>query len=132
MSFTTLIPAYKAEFLIELLTCIRRQSLKPERIIFSDDSPNNVFQRMLTSDPIKSKIADLPIEVIELVRASLRGEQILRASDAITPVRSLPHGHDAAVVGALRSCGLESMLASRPCRERSLAVAMIEIGRAHV
>ncbi|MEY3747074.1 MAG: hypothetical protein RL194_533, partial [Pseudomonadota bacterium] len=25
MSFTTLIPAYKAEFLIELLTCIRRQ-----------------------------------------------------------------------------------------------------------
>ncbi len=64
MSFTTLIPAYKAEFLVELLTCIRRQSLKPERIIFSDDSRNAVFQRMLTSDPIKSKIADLPIEVI--------------------------------------------------------------------
>ena len=64
MSFTTLIPAYKAEFLVELLTCIRRQSLKPERIIFSDDSPNAVYQRMLTSDPIKSKIADLPIEVI--------------------------------------------------------------------
>ena len=50
MSFTTLIPAYKAEFLIELLTCIRRQSLKPERIIFSDDSPNNIFQRTLTDE----------------------------------------------------------------------------------
>lgn len=70
-------------------------------------------------------LSHLPPELIEVIRASLKGEQVLRANDAVTPTRSLPHGHVAAVVGALRSCGLESMLGSRPSRERSLAVALI-------
>lgn len=65
MSFTTLIPAFKPEYLVQQLTCLRRQKLKPERIIFSDDSPNNAFIKLLTQDPIKTKIADLKIEVIE-------------------------------------------------------------------
>ena len=70
-------------------------------------------------------LSHLPLELIEVIRASLKGERVLRAADAVTPTRSLPHGNVAAVVGALRSCGLESMLASRPSRERSLAVALI-------
>lgn len=70
-------------------------------------------------------LSHLPLELIEVIRASLKGERVLSANDAVTPTRSVPHGHVAAVVGALRSCGLESMIGSRPSRERSLAVALI-------
>ena len=65
MKITTLIPAYKPKYLIELLTALRHQTVKPARILFSDDSPGLEFTRVLTSEPIKSVIADLNVEVIE-------------------------------------------------------------------
>jgi transposase len=40
-------------------------------------------------------------------------------------VRSLPHGHAAAVLGMARKLGIEKMLCSSPCRERDLLMAMI-------
>ncbi len=40
-------------------------------------------------------------------------------------MRTLPHGHVAATLGTLKSLELEDVLASRPCRERSLVIAMI-------
>ncbi len=40
-------------------------------------------------------------------------------------VRTLPHGHVAAVLGALRDLGLERVLGFRPSRERDLAIGMI-------
>jgi hypothetical protein len=40
-------------------------------------------------------------------------------------VRTFPHGHVLAVLGTLKRVGLESILASRPARERSLVIAMI-------
>ncbi len=70
-------------------------------------------------------ISHLPEPVIELIRGALRGETYLPASDAFDIVRSRPHGHVAAVLGALRKIGLEQMLASRPSKERDLALAMI-------
>lgn len=72
-----------------------------------------------------ANLSHLPDATIEVIRASLRGEQLIAASEAVTPTRSLPHGHVAAVVGALRACGLETAVASRRGRERSLVVAMI-------
>jgi transposase len=72
-----------------------------------------------------ANLTHLPDATIEVIRASLKGEQLIAASAAVTPVRSIPHGHVAAVVGALRKCGLETALLSRPRRERSLVVAMI-------
>jgi len=39
--------------------------------------------------------------------------------------RSLSHGHVAAVLGTLRSTGLEHLLCSRACKERDLVVAMV-------
>lgn len=65
MKLTTLIPAYKHKYLVELLTALRFQTVKPDRIIFSDDSPGLVFTQMLGSEPLKSAVADLPIEVVE-------------------------------------------------------------------
>ena len=40
-------------------------------------------------------------------------------------LRSLPHGHVALVLGALRQLGLDQLIASRRSRERDLVVAMI-------
>jgi len=40
-------------------------------------------------------------------------------------VRSLPHGHVAAVLGTLRKLGLEKVIASRRSRKRDLVVALI-------
>jgi transposase len=72
-----------------------------------------------------ANLSQLPDATIDVIRASLKGEQLIAASDAVTPTRSLPHGAVAAVVGALRKCGLEAALLSRPRRERSLVVALI-------
>lgn len=63
MQITTLIPAYKPQYLVEQLTALRRQTVKPARIIFSDDSPDQAFVAALNSEPIKGAVADLNIEV---------------------------------------------------------------------
>ena len=70
-------------------------------------------------------ISHLPAHVIELIRAALKGESFLPATDSFHIVRSLPHGHVAAVLGSLKKIGLEQLLASRPCPERALCVGMI-------
>ena len=72
-----------------------------------------------------ASLTGLPEPAIEAVRAALQGVQLVAATDSVTPITSLPHGHVAAVVGALRKCGLEAAIASRPSRERSLVVATI-------
>jgi hypothetical protein len=64
MQFTTLIPAYKPKYLIELLTALRHQTVKPAKVIFSDDSPDQSFLSALNADLLKSLIADLNVEVI--------------------------------------------------------------------
>ena len=69
-------------------------------------------------------LSHLPPDLIETIRRRLRGE----GSEESRPwqiVRSFPHGHVLAVLGTLRSVGLESILASRSSRESSLVVAMI-------
>src|SRR5262245_25665952 len=45
--------------------------------------------------------------------------------DAFEIVRSRPHGHVAAVLGALRQLGLHRILSSKPSRSRDLSIAMI-------
>ncbi len=70
-------------------------------------------------------ISHLPSHVIDLVRRSLRGEVFVSAEEHFECVRSLPHGHVAAVLGTLRRLGVEKLISPKPCRERDLAVAMI-------
>ena len=68
-------------------------------------------------------LSHLPKDLIEVIRRRLRGETL--PQEAWEIVRSLPHGHVAAVLGTSQSLGLERLLASRSCRERTLVVAMI-------
>lgn len=70
-------------------------------------------------------LSHLSSEIIEMIRASLRGEPCLPVSKSFRIVRSFPHGHVAAILGTLRKIGLEEILSSRPCQERNLVVAMI-------
>lgn len=59
MQVTTLVPAYKPKYLFELLSSLRHQTVKPAAIVFSDDSADQAFVRLLEAKPLKSTIADL-------------------------------------------------------------------------
>lgn len=73
-----------------------------------------------------ANLSDWPPERVEQLRAVLRGETLLPAREAIEIVRSLPHGHVLAVLGAARRIELEALLPRRASqRRRDLALAMI-------
>src|SRR5664279_3636666 len=69
-------------------------------------------------------ISHLPRELIDLVRRGLAGERFLPAA-GMEIRRSLPHGHVAAVLGVLRTTGLERLIDARRSRERDLVVGML-------
>jgi hypothetical protein len=63
---------------------------------------------------------------VEGLRGVLKGGTVIPAEhDAFTVTRSLPHGHVAAVLGALRGLGLEGLVDPGPSRARDLVVAMV-------
>jgi hypothetical protein len=67
-----------------------------------------------------------PAERIEQLRAVLRGERLLPASEAVEIVRALPHGHVLAALGTARRIDLDGLLPRRaPQRRRDLALALI-------
>jgi transposase len=70
-------------------------------------------------------ISHLPPDLIDLIRRSLGGEKFLPASQAFLVERNLPHGHVQAVLGSMRRLGLDSLLVSKPSRQRDLVLAMI-------
>ena len=70
-------------------------------------------------------LSHLPPPVIELVRRALRGETLVPAQDAFRIVATKPHGHVEAVLAACATLGLDTLLAAKPSRQRSLALALI-------
>lgn len=68
-------------------------------------------------------LSHLPPDLIDTIRGRLRGE-VPVAGGTFEIVRSLPHGHVAAVLGTLRAIGLEEVIASRASVERTLVLAM--------
>ncbi len=69
-------------------------------------------------------LSHLPPDLIDTIRGRLRGE-IPPRDGQFEILRSLPHGHVVAVLGTLRKIGLEELIGSRSCSERTLVVAMI-------
>ena len=72
-----------------------------------------------------ANLSDLPMDQIEAIRAVLRGDALAPAGQAFEIARSQAHGHVRAVMTAIRRLGLAALVASQPCRERDLVVAMI-------
>jgi hypothetical protein len=70
-------------------------------------------------------LSHLPIEIIDAVRAMLAGRRLVDLDEDFEIVRSLGHGHVAAVLGVLRALDLERLICRERCRERDLVVAMI-------
>ena len=70
-----------------------------------------------------ANLSHLPSETIELIRRSLAGERFIPATDGATVVRSLSHGHVAAVHALARGLGFPALLGP-PGPERDLAYAL--------
>jgi Transposase DDE domain len=70
-------------------------------------------------------LSHLPEWVIDGLRAMLAGRRLVDLDSEFEIVRSLPHGHVAAVLGVLRELGLERLICRERCRERDLVVAMV-------
>jgi hypothetical protein len=71
-----------------------------------------------------ANLSALPPATIEAVRASLAGKTLVTAGDELRTVRSLPHGHVAAVWAAAKALGLPALLGPAG-RSRDLAMALI-------
>src|SRR6478672_7777485 len=68
-----------------------------------------------------ANLADWPTEIVEGLRTLLKGGKVAPADqESIIVRRALPHGHVAAVLGTLRSIGLERMLGPPRNRCRDL------------
>jgi transposase len=70
-------------------------------------------------------LSDLPSHVIDLISRSLKGETFVPAAETCRTLRALPQGHVEAVLTMIRRLGLDSLMASRPSRQRDLVLAMI-------
>lgn len=72
-----------------------------------------------------ANLTDLPEEKIELLRRVLKGESLVSPQAVFRIESSLPHGHVEAILGVIRKIGLDRIIASKPCRQRDLVIAMI-------
>ena len=74
-----------------------------------------------------ANLSHWPLAKIERLRRVLRDEVLSGAAEGLTMLRSLPHGHVAAVLGIARKIGLDRLLAAgqAPARLAALVLAMI-------
>src|SRR5215211_4199386 len=72
-----------------------------------------------------ANLSHLPDELIELIRAGLRGERFLAAGEAFQIERSLPAGHVEAALAMARRLELGRLLDRSRSRERDLCLAMV-------
>lgn len=70
-------------------------------------------------------LSHLPEQVVDLIRQALRGETLAPVTSIFEILSSSPHGHVQAVLATLRRLGFASLIASRPCRERDMVVALV-------
>ncbi len=74
-----------------------------------------------------ANLSALPAEAVSAIEATLKGERLVPAGQAVTITASVPHGHVAAVHAMAVKLGLPALLGPA-CAERDLALALV-IGR---
>ena len=62
---TTLIPAYKTQYMAELLSCLASQNYKKFRVIISDDSPSNEVTALIRQLQMKGLASGLSLSIVE-------------------------------------------------------------------
>ena len=70
-------------------------------------------------------LSHLPEALIDMIRRSLQGESFVPVAQAFEVVRLPAHGPVQAVAAAMRRLDFASLVASKPCRERELVLAMV-------
>lgn len=71
-----------------------------------------------------ANLSKLPAETVAVIEATLKGQVMVPAEAACTIIRSLPHGHVAAVAAMARRLGFPALLGPA-CRSRDLALGLI-------
>ena len=66
-----------------------------------------------------------PPAQLDALRRVLRGDPLRAPDNALEIVRSLPHGHVAAVLGTVRRLGVDHLIAAKKSWHRALGLAMI-------
>jgi transposase len=72
-----------------------------------------------------SNITHWPDPKIKAFRALLKGKTLVTTDELFTIEKTLPHGHVEAVLGTIKKLKLDTIIFSKPCRERNLVLAMI-------
>jgi transposase len=73
-----------------------------------------------------ANLSKAPDQLVEQIRILLRGGHAVESfEEALDIIRSLPHGHVAAVLGTIFRIGLDCIISSEKSRELSLILAMI-------
>ena len=72
-----------------------------------------------------ANLSSLSAAQIEAIRAALRGEALQPVAQSFEITASRSHGHVQAVAVTLQRLGFASVIASKPCRERDLVLAMV-------
>ena len=86
-SITTLIPAYKKEYLGEVFQGLARQTFKDFRVILSDDSPNAEITRLIRDGHFSGPLATLNLTVVRGPLSARRNhEQLLDLWAGATPL----------------------------------------------
>src|SRR5205823_9646907 len=67
-----------------------------------------------------ANVSKLPPAALDALRRALAGQTLVAAEEAFDVERSLPHGHVAAVLTAVRRLELARLVERAPSRERSL------------
>jgi hypothetical protein len=71
-------------------------------------------------------LSDWPAERIDLLRAVLRGDQLVPAGEGVAIEQALPHGHVVAALETARRIGFDRVLPRQgPQRRRDLALALV-------
>jgi transposase len=72
-----------------------------------------------------ANLSALSAAQVQMIRASLRGDVLQPIDQTFEITASAAHGHVQAVSLAMQRLGFAGLLASKPCRERDLVVAMV-------
>jgi len=71
-----------------------------------------------------ANLSALPAEAVAAIEATLKGERLVPAGEAVAITGSLPHGHVAAVAAMAGKLGLPGLLGPA-CRQRDLALGLV-------
>lgn len=72
-----------------------------------------------------ANLSDWPQDRVDMLRRLLAGERLVSAKEVFVVEKTTPHGHVEAIMAMIRKLGLDDIIASKPCRERNLVLAMI-------